>query len=160
MVRLEHVNLVVKEIQPTVDFLLTAFPEWSVRGSGEGMWGSTQRHWVHVGDADYYITLNDQGDGELRDINGITPGLAHLGFEVDNLNGIVARLAQKGFEIDIIGRDHPYRQTVYYCDPAGFQFEFIQYSSTKPEEKNMYGGESGELKQKPYIFYNPMNLKK
>jgi catechol 2,3-dioxygenase-like lactoylglutathione lyase family enzyme len=145
MVRLEHVNLVVKEIQPTLNFLLTAFPKWNVRGSGAGVWGTTQRHWVHVGDADYYITLNDQAEGELRNINGITPGLAHLGFVVDDLNDLIERLISKGFEVDILGRDHPYRQTVYFCDPAGFQFEFMQYNSLKPEEKNMYGGETGEL---------------
>jgi len=148
MVRLEHVNLVVKDIEPTLEFLLTAFPKWNVRGRGEGVWRSTQRCWVHVGDDDYYITLNDQAKGPIRNINGITPGLAHLGFVVDDLDKIIERLSKSGFEIDIVGRDHPYRQTVYFCDPAGFQFEFIQYNSVKPEEKNMYGGESGELKHK------------
>ena len=66
MMRLEHANLVVKEIQPTLNFLLTAFPQWNVRGSGQGVWGTTQRHWVHVGDDDYYFTLNDQGEGDCR----------------------------------------------------------------------------------------------
>jgi len=147
MVRLEHVNLVVKELEPTLDFLLTAFPEWRVRGRGDGIWGDTTRHWVHVGDDDYYITLNDNAEGENRDLSGIQPGVAHMGFVVDDLEGIVSRLAEKGFNIDILGREHPYRRTVYYNDPAGFQFEFLQYSSDKPEEKNMYGGESGELKR-------------
>jgi len=148
MVRLEHVNLVVIDIEPTLHFLLTAFPKWNVRGRGEGTWGSTKRCWVHVGDDDYYITLNGQAKGQIRNINGITPGLAHLGFVVDDLDKIIERLTNSGFEIDIVGRDHPYRQTIYFCDPAGFQFEFIQYNSVKPEEKNMYGGESGELKHK------------
>ena len=129
MVRLEHANLVVKEIEPTLNFLLTAFQKWSVRGSGEGVWGNTQRRWVHVGDDDYYITLNDKAEGEIRDVNDIKPGLAHLGFVVDNFDEIVERLIKRGFEIDIVGRDHPHRKTVYFCDPAGFQFEFIQYST-------------------------------
>ena len=34
MIRLEHANLVVKDIQPTLEFLLTAFPHWRVRGRG------------------------------------------------------------------------------------------------------------------------------
>jgi catechol-2,3-dioxygenase len=71
-----------------------------------------------------------------------------LGFVVDDLNDLIDRLISKGFEVDIFGRDHPYRKTVYFCDPAGFQFEFIQYNSLKPAEKNMYGGETGELIQK------------
>ncbi len=39
MVRFEHANLVVKEIQPTLDFLLTAFQNGSCgaaeKGAGE-----------------------------------------------------------------------------------------------------------------------------
>jgi catechol 2,3-dioxygenase-like lactoylglutathione lyase family enzyme len=115
------------------------------------MWGSTQRQWGHVGDDNYYITLNDKGDGDLRDIKVINQGLAHLGFEVDDLNCIVERLTERGFEIDTIARADPYRQSIYFCDPAGFQFEFLQYSSNKPEEKNMYGGESGELTKNSHL---------
>ncbi|NQY89807.1 MAG: VOC family protein [Colwellia sp.] len=145
MMRLEHINLVVKEIEPTLNFLLTAFPEWSVRGSGSGEWGSTQRCWIHVGNDDYYITLNDKAEGKIRDINGVTPGVAHIAFVVDDLASLIERLTEKGFEVEIYGRKHPFRQTVYFNAPSGFQFEFIQYHSDKPEEKNMYGGETGEL---------------
>nr|WP_299810731.1 VOC family protein [uncultured Shewanella sp.] len=150
--RLEHVNLVVKDIPPTLAFLLTAFPEWRIRGEGEMSWGSAEhpssRHWLHVGDDDYYLTLNDGAVGEIRDVKGIEPGVAHIGFVVDDLQAVIDRLSAKGFSLDIKGRLHPFRQTVYYNDPAGFQFEFLQYSSDKPAEKNMYGGESGELQKK------------
>ncbi|SFQ21893.1 VOC family protein [Enterovibrio norvegicus] len=152
MVRLEHINLVMEDIRPTLAFLLTAFPQWRVRGEGDMTWGSAEnastRHWLHVGDDDYYLTLNDGAVGEIRDLKGIQPGVAHIGFVVDDLQSVIHRLSLKGFSVDIKGRDHPFRQTVYYNDPAGFQFEFLQYSSDKPSEKNMYGGESGELKKK------------
>lgn len=152
MVRLEHVNLVVKDIQPTLVFLLTAFPEWRIRGEGEMAWGSDEhassRHWLHVGDDDYYLTLNDSAVGEIRDVKGIEPGVAHIGFVVDDLQAVIDRLAAEGFNPDIKGRIHPFRQTVYYNDPAGLQFEFLQYASDNPAEKNMYGGESGELQKK------------
>ena len=149
MVRLEHANLVMKDIKPTLDFLLTAFPQWKVRGEGDMVWGrgenATDRHWLHVADDDYYLTLNDNAQGEIRDVRSRQAGVAHLGFVVDDLAGIIDRLKQAGFSIDITGKHHPFRKTVYYNDPAGFQFEFMQYSSEKPEEKNMYGGETGEL---------------
>lgn len=151
MVRLEHANLVVREIEPTLNFLLAAFPEWKLRGEGEMIWGkgesSVPRHWVHVGDDDYYLTLNDSGQGENRDVRSVQVGMAHLGFVVDDLQGIIVRLAERGFTVDISGQDHPFRQTVYYNDPAGFQFEFLQYRSDIPAEKNMYGGERGEVKR-------------
>ncbi|GIU47234.1 glyoxalase [Shewanella sairae] len=152
MVRLEHVNLVVKDIQPTLAFLLTAFPEWRIRGEGEMNWAggehTSSRHWLHIGDDDYYLTLNNGAIGQIRDIKGIEPGVAHIGFIVDDLQAVIDRLAAEGISPDIKGRLHPFRQTVYYNDPAGFQFEFLQYASDKPSEKNMYGGESGELQKK------------
>ncbi|MBO6837741.1 MAG: VOC family protein [Alphaproteobacteria bacterium] len=138
MQRLEHVNLVVKDIAATADFLMTAFPDWRVRGTGTQTWHGKPRHWSHIGDDDTYITLNDNGEGENRDLAGHNPGLAHIGFEVDDLDAVLARLLGAGYEIDIDGFDHPFRRNVYFVDPAGFQFEFIQYLSEKPEEKNRY----------------------
>ena len=145
MNRLEHANLVVKDIQSSLDFLLTAFPLWRVRGEGQGKWAGRARSWLHVGDDDYYLTLNDGAEGEVRDLRGITPGLAHLGFVVDDVDSLIQRLTNKGYEIDIVGQNHPYRKAVYFIDPNGFQFEFIQYLSSDAVLKNQYGGESGEI---------------
>ena len=38
MIRLEHANLVVKDIPATLDFIQTAFPDWKIRGQGEMTW--------------------------------------------------------------------------------------------------------------------------
>ena len=147
MIRLEHVNLVVKDLNATLEFIQTAFPDWDVRGRGESEWYGKKRQWLHVGTNDTYITLNEGSDGSNRDLTGHSPGLAHIGFSVDDVDDISHRLQAEGYEIATIGADHPYRKTIYFIDPAGFEFEFIQYLSEKPEEKNMYGGESGELKR-------------
>ena len=138
MVRFEHANLVVADIEATLDFILTAFPNWSVRGQGEMEWHGKPRRWLHVGDDDYYVTLNDDGEGENRDLTGHRPGLAHLGFVVDDLGGIVERLQAKGHRIDIEGPEHPYRKNIYFLDPAGFQFEFVEYLSDDVGERNRY----------------------
>ncbi|MEH6442621.1 MAG: VOC family protein [Oceanospirillaceae bacterium] len=145
MVKLEHVNLVVHTLQPSQDFLLSAFPHWKIRGSGANQWRNTQRQWVHLGDDDYYVTLNDNAYGENRDIQSMKPGLAHIGFVVDDLDKLIERLAKKGYKVSIFGQAHPYRKTAYYTDPAGFQFEFIEYFSDVPEQKNLYGQETGPL---------------
>ena len=138
MIRIEHANLVVKDIEATLDFVLTAFPTWQVRGQGQMTWYGKARRWLHVGDDDYYLTLNDGSEGQNRDLSGHTPGLAHLGFVVDDLDDLVARLETKGFKIDIEGTEHPFRKNVYFVDPAGFQFEFVQYLSDQPSERNRY----------------------
>jgi len=138
MVRFEHANLVVSDIEATLDFILTAFPHWDVRGQGNMEWHGKPRRWLHVGDDNYYVTLNDDGEGENRDLTGHQPGLAHLGFVVDDLDGIVKRLQAKGHRIDIEGPEHPYRRNIYFLDPAGFQFEFVEYLSDDAGERNRY----------------------
>ena len=138
MVRFEHANLVVDNIAATLEFIQTALPDWRVRGQGRMEWHGKPRHWLHVGDDDYYITLNDDGEGVNRDLTGHNPGLAHLGFVVDDLDGVVDRLEAKGYRIDIEGAGHPLRKNVYFLDPAGFQFEFVQYLSDDPKQRNRY----------------------
>jgi len=145
MIGLEHVNLVVSDLKATLDFLQTAFPDWKVRGKGESEWYGKQRHWLHVGTDDYYLTLNQASGGTNRDLKSNTPGLAHVGFCVENADVISDRLQSKGYEIATIGADHPYRKNVYFIDPSGFEFEFIQYLSELPEQRNLYGGETSDI---------------
>ncbi len=145
--QLEHVNLVVTDIDATLDFIQTAFPSWRVRGRGENEWYGIKRKWLHIGTDDYYITLNDGGKGDNRNLKGQAPGLAHIGFSVDDVERISRQLQSKGYEITTVGTDHPYRKTLYFIDPAGFEFEFIEYLSQVPEQKNMYGGETSEIKR-------------
>ena len=145
MPRLEHINLSVHSLQPTQEFLLCAFPNWRVRGSGSNQWGDVKRNWIHLGDDDYYITLNDGAQGNIRDLTSVTPGLAHTGFVVEDLDSLIERMSNQGFSVSIFGQPHPFRKTVYYTDPAGFQFEFIEYFSEQPDQKNLYGHETGPL---------------
>ncbi len=147
MVRLEHVNLVVSNIEETKKFLFAAMPHWRVRGKGTNKWYQRKRNWEHIGDDDYYITLNDHGEGENRNLRGFTPGLAHVGFVVDDVDSLITRLTDEGYEIATLGATHPHRKTVYFIDPAGFEFEFIEYLSKENSEKNMYGGESDSIKR-------------
>ncbi len=147
MIRLEHVNLVVNNIEATLDFLQTAFPKWRVRGQGDSEWYGIKRHWLHVGTDDYYVTLNEGNDEANRDLKSQSPGLAHIGFCVADIDSICERLQNKGYDIATIGADHPYRKTVYFIEPAGFEFEFIQYLSDEPQHRNQYGGETSEIKR-------------
>ena len=147
MPRIEHVNLFVTAIGPTLDFLQTAFPEWRVRGEGGGQWAGAPRRWLHVGDDDFYITLNDFGpdrgarDSEAaagRDRDSAEPGLAHIGFEVAALDAVAARLKKAGFTPHHHGEDHPHRRNLYFLDGEGLEFEFVEYLSDVPAEKNLY----------------------
>ena len=135
---LEHLNLVVADINAELAFYRAAFPHWRERGSGQSTWSDKPRTWLHFGDDEQYLTFNDNGVGENRDLAGHQVGLAHFAFVTNDLEGVVERLAQAGFVKDKDGADDPYRTNVYFIDPAGYEVEFVQYHSDLPEERNRY----------------------
>ena len=143
MLHLEHLNLVVSDIPGTLAFYQAAFPHWRVRESGESRWSDKPRKWLHFGDDYQYLTFNDNGVGDNRDLGGHQPGLAHFAFVTGNLDALVARLAAAGFTPDKDGADEPHRRNIYYLDPAGFEVEFVQYLSDIPAQRNLSGEVQG-----------------
>ena len=136
MMHLEHVNLVVDDIPAALAFYRAAFPHWKVRAEGDGDWYGKPRRWLHFGDDYQYLTFNDHGEGNNRDLKGHQVGLAHFAFVTDNLNAVITRLTQAGFPIAKEGADSPYRRNIYFVDPAGFEVEFVQYLTDIPAERN------------------------
>lgn len=135
--KLEHINLVVSDIEETLKFYRAAFPHWKVRDQGQGEWNGKSRSWLHFGDDNQYLTFNDNGDGENRNLSGHQVGLAHFAYVTNNLNAVVQRLTDSGFEIALEGANEPHRRNVYFIDPAGFEVEFVEYLSDIPSERNL-----------------------
>ncbi|WP_428611700.1 VOC family protein [Shewanella sp.] len=138
MIHLEHINLVVTDIDRALNFYRAAFPHWTVRGGGQGSWHGKPRNWIHFGDEYQYIAFNDDGEGENRDLKGHQVGLAHFAFVTQDLDGVITRLNQAGFEVDKAGQEDPYRRNVYFIDPSGYEVEFVQYLSDLPAQRNRY----------------------
>ena len=112
-IRLEHANLCVRDIEVMIRFFKTAFPEFRARGEGKSRDGT---RWVHVGTNDTYIALGQaKADSERHwmPYSG-EPGVNHLAYEVDD------------------------RKRVYFYDPEGNDWEFVQYFSQDPAERNDY----------------------
>lgn len=137
MIHLEHVNLVVTDIDKSLEFYRAAFPHWRVRDRGEGSWYGKPRTWVHFGDDYQYLVFGDNGEGKNRDLTGHQVGLAHFAFVTQNIDAVIDRLATAGFDIDKDGADEPHRRNSYFIDPDGFEVEFIQYLSDLPEQRNL-----------------------
>ncbi|MBI3838631.1 MAG: VOC family protein [Planctomycetia bacterium] len=136
-VRLEHANLCVRDIEAMIRFLQTAFPEFQVRGEGSGHDGT---RWVHVGTYETYIALNQaKAEPETRwtPYRGM-PGVNHLGCEVDDVEALRGRLQSAGYEDSTVPNSHPYRKRVYFYDPEGNDWEFVQYLSADPAERHDY----------------------
>jgi len=137
MLYLEHLNLVVNDIPAAQTFYQAAFPHWRVRDQGESDWYGKRRKWLHLGDDYQYLTFNDNGEGNNRDLAGHQSGLAHFAFVTGNIDAVIERLAAAGFPVDKGGADEPYRKNAYFIDPAGFEVEFVQYLSDIPEQRNL-----------------------
>jgi catechol 2,3-dioxygenase-like lactoylglutathione lyase family enzyme len=137
-VRLEHANLIVRDIDATIRFLRAAFPEFRVRFDGLDPRGF---RWVHIGTDDTYIALTRSTvdpEGRWRPYAGI-PGVNHLAYEVDDVGALRDRLRSAGYRESTVPNKHPYRKRIYFYDPDGIDWEFIQYLSNDPEKRNDYG---------------------
>jgi len=136
-VRLEHANLTVRDIEGMICFLQTAFPEFRVRGEGKSQDGS---RWVHIGTQETYIALSPaklEPDKRWMPYRGM-PGVNHLAYEVDDIEALCERMKAAGYKDSTPPNAHPYRKRRYFYDPDGNDWEFVQYLSQDPTERNDY----------------------
>lgn len=133
---LEHINIVVSDLNKSIQFYQAAFPHWKIRSKGESTWYGKPRTWLHFGDDYHYIAFSDHGEGENRNLTGYQVGLAHFAFVTNNLNALIARMQQQGFYPDSGPSKSTFRRNVYYIDNDGFEVEFVEYLSDSPSERN------------------------
>ena len=136
VVRLEHANISVRDIAGMIRFLQTAFPEFQVRGEG----GCNGARWVHIGTQETYIALNAAKAEAARrwTPHSGAPGENHLAYEVDDAEALHQRMKAAGYRDSTPPNMHPYRKRVYFYDPEGNDWEFVQYLSQNPAERNDY----------------------
>jgi len=135
--RLEHANLVVRDIDATIRFLQTAFPEFRIRFDNKGPRSS---RWVHIGTDDTYIALTQstvEPEERWTPYAGV-PGVNHLAYEVDDVEALRERLRSAGYKDSTVPNQHRYRKRVYFHDPDGNDWEFVQYLSEDPAQRNDY----------------------
>jgi len=131
---LEHANITVNNLKEAIKFFQTAFPHFKIRGGG-----SERREWVHLGDDYTYIAINQatQDDSKVEK-NYESAGINHLGFVVPNVEEIANNLLIQGYKRDFPKEVEQFRIRDYFADADGNQYEFIQYLSENPEERNRY----------------------
>lgn len=135
MLKLEHANLSVTDVESITRFLAAAFPEFRVRGQGLDSQG---RRWRHVGTDDFYVALQAVPESTDRSPYGNRAGLNHLGWEVDDLDALTKRLRDAGFEANTHDDGHPARRRRYFFDPEGNDWEFVEYRTGDPAERHQY----------------------
>lgn len=135
--RLEHANLQVRNIDAIIDFLQTAFPDFKIRYQNTD---SGNDRWVHIGTEDAYLALNSvtREPAENWVPYSGKPGVNHLGFEVDDVESLRTRMINAGYRETTYPNEHPYRKRIYFADPEGNDWEFVQYFSKEPSSRNDY----------------------
>ena len=135
--RLEHANIGVHDIEAMIRFLRTACPEFRIRGEGTSRDGT---RWVHIGTNDTYIALGQAKADSARHWVPYAgePGVNHLAYEVDDVDSLHVRLEAAGYRESTVPNAHPHRKRVYFYDPEGNDWEFVQYFSQDPAERNDY----------------------
>ena len=137
--RLEHANMTVRNLEEATAFLTTAFPEFRVRHQGRN---ELQGHrWAHVGTDDFYIALQEPHEGtDPRPDHRpyVDFGVNHIGWVVDDFDAVIERLEAAGYERGMVPSEHKFRKRAYYYDGSGYEWEFIEYLSEDPAERNEY----------------------
>jgi catechol 2,3-dioxygenase-like lactoylglutathione lyase family enzyme len=137
-VYLEHANITVSNLAIAVKFFQTAFPDFEIRGGGERE-GSDGLQWVHVGNDETYIALTQGSESDVNNHPDYDDrGINHIGFVVDNVEGLAERLELAGFKRNYPKQVQKFRIRDYFGDGDGNQYEFVEYLSEVPEERNSY----------------------
>lgn len=135
MIKLEHANLSVTDVEATTRFMRAALPELTIRGEGRDDRG---RPWRHVGNEHFYVALQGVDGAMTRQPYGDSVGLNHLGWQVDDAGEVEARMRAAGFEPNLRIDDHPARRRVYFHDPDGNDWEFVEYLTEDLAARNSY----------------------
>ncbi|HEV3137516.1 MAG TPA: VOC family protein [Pirellulales bacterium] len=136
-IRMEHANICARDIEGMIRFLRTAFPDFRMRGEGRSEDGL---RWVHVGTDETYIALNDasaEPDEPWVPYVG-RPGVNHLGFEIDDVASMRDRLKSAGYRESTPPNSHPYRKRLYFYDPEGNDWEFVEYLTEDRAKRHDY----------------------
>lgn len=131
---LEHANMTVNNLEQSVHFFQTAFPDFVVRGGGE----MNGRKWVHLGNNHTYIAINQALEPKKIEKNYSTSGFNHVGFVVEDVTEIANRLLEAGYKRDYPKQEEKYRIRDYFLDADGNEFEFVQYLSENVSERNYF----------------------
>ncbi|MHC4718340.1 MAG: VOC family protein [Planctomycetota bacterium] len=135
--RLEHANITVRDMDRALRFLTTAFPDFRVRGTSRDREGDQAVRWIHIGTDTTYVCLNPVTAAEPVSRTYEDPGINHVGFVVDDTEELKVRMEAAGYTTKY-AEPHPYRRRLYVADDDGLSWEFVEYFSDDPAERNDY----------------------
>ena len=139
---LEHANITVRDTDAMIEFIQTALPDFTIRKR----WELPGFEWTHIGTEVSYIALMHplnipRESMELYHHNSSATGFNHLGVVVSDVEGVRKRLLDAGYQRGFNNGDvinTKVRKSVYFRDPDGREFEFMEYLTEDIGERNSY----------------------
>ena len=123
-VRLEHVNVTVKNPDETATWLCDVFG-WHIRWQGEAI---DKGRSIHVGETNSYLAIYAPSTGTEAAKNSYRTrgGLNHIAVVVDDLAVVEDRVKAAGFTP---GQHHDYEpgRRFYFRDDNNIEFEVVEY---------------------------------
>ena len=136
--QLEHANITVQNMDRAIEFLTTAFPHFKVRGGGESDHGTWHKRWCHLGTDWLYVALEQTTIASKTERRPAEEtGINHVGFTVESIEDIRQNMEAAGYK-NSVADERPYRQRLYVTDADGITWEFVEYYSDDPAERNHY----------------------
>ncbi|AUT02514.1 bleomycin resistance protein [Nostoc sp. CENA543] len=120
--RFEHLNLACQDIDATMNFYQTLFPDWYVRAEGS----NNGDRWIHFGNDQFYLALNNYpGQKRVHQIYEDI-GINHVGFVIPDGAAMQELLDKNGVEYyTMAAPETKYR--IYVTDPDGNEIELVEY---------------------------------
>ena len=135
---LEHANVTVPDVGAATAFLQAAFPDFRVRGTSQVRDPDEPVRWVHLGTDRFYVCLNPVSpESTLPQREMSDAGINHVGFAVDDTEAVRKRLESAGYETTYSEPPHKFRRRLY-AGVGGVTWEFVEYLSDEPAERNDY----------------------
>lgn len=119
--RIEHVNKACQNLDATLQFYQTLFPEWFVRAENR----SGGYRWVHFGNEQFYLSLYESPNA-AQPVPLDTGNIDHVGLVIQDGEKMMALLDANRLEYFV--EDSPetnYR--IYVKDPDGTFLELVEY---------------------------------
>jgi len=136
--RLEHFNITVPDIDASLAFIRIVAPDFQVRRDEISEAGY---RWVHVGNTDSYIALQEPYPGiepgaPLQTYKNC--GINHIGIIIKDAELAQKKLLAQGYKPNGPMLADTYRKRIYFYDQAGFEWEMVEYLSDSFDEKYLY----------------------
>lgn len=119
--RIEHINKVCQNLETTLQFYQTLFPDWYIRTQEK----SDDFDWMHFGNHQFYISLYERRDTP-KPVPLETGNIDHIGFVIEDGEKMIAVL--EAHRIEYFVEDAPEtKYRIYIQDPDGTGLELVEY---------------------------------